>query len=181
MALESWRYRDPALVYERIEVTEDRDLVAKRKLKQLFEGNMREQDFKLRISVDWNNRLENWGWIMRPRLRQGISPTAIVCQRLATLAGAYKFDDRTDPPSDVQKADALSIERAWRNPLMPLKEKTLLAGYYIYRVHPHKLSRAVALRYADFDQKMFMACNMLENITQRLASRISCRDNGITI
>lgn len=191
MAYERWLYGDPADVLDRKREMERRRAEkspegrAQRALEglaELFgEGEMRERDFRLMISTELHERLETWGWVMRPHYKPGISPTGLVCHRLAVQAGAYKYDNTNSPPTDRQKAESWEIERAWRNPQMPMKQKMLLAGYYVYRLHPNKLSRAAAIRYSEFDEQMAKACHMIENIGKRLAARTKMSDNTSTI
>lgn len=169
-----WQMMDPMLVLqdkqERERRQEMKRAAAIDNLKALFGEPVNDPDridFRFRISTELNDRLENWGRLSRVPSAPGLSMTGIICHRLAVHAGAYKYDGPL-PPTDDEKADALLIERAWRGQ-MPMKQKTLLAGYYVYRVRPERLVRVVSIRLREFDQQMFIACNMIENIARRLA------------
>lgn len=183
MAYDSHLYnRDPMLILQEKQ-ERDRKTLATSNMHALFGGNLNDDriDYRLRIPADLDARLDNWGWLSRDKKRPGISQTGKICHRLALLAGAYKFDDGHAPPSDAQIRDSHLIERAWRNELLPMKQKMLLAGYYVYRVRPQLLCRAASLRYRDFDAEMFKACTMLHNITLRIAHKGDMGDNGSTI
>lgn len=181
MALDWHMYQDPALVLERKQEAQAKRAGAKKNLEALFGGSLTDDriDFRLRIAAGLDERLTDWGWLSRDRKQPGISPTGMICHRLAVLAGAYKHDDVKTPPTAAQIADAQLIERAWRNPLMPMKEKMLLAGYYVYRLDPRKLCRAAAIRYREFDERMYRACNMISNIALRIAGDGVMRDNRV--
>jgi len=51
----------------------------------------------------------------------------------------------------------------------------------VYKLHPHKISRAASIRYAEFDDHMLRACFTLENTEARLAFRTWGGDNMGTI
>nr|MBF0682535.1 hypothetical protein [Pseudomonas sp.] len=179
MALDSHFYgTDPMVLLERKQ-ERDKKARAEVNMKALFGGNLKDHriDYRLRIPANLDARLDNWGWLSRDKKRPGISQTGKICHRLALLAGAYKFDDGHAPPSDAQIRDSHLIERAWRNELLPMKQKMLLAGYYVYRVRPEKLCRAASIRYSEFDQHMFTACNMIHNIALHIAQNNDMRDN----
>lgn len=186
MALDSHLYRDPMLI---VQERQERD--RKKRARQESRGGIEafsgddvqdpdRLDFRFRISTQLNDRLENWGWLSRDRKPQGVSMTGIICHRLAQHAGAYKYDGPL-PPTDEQRADALLIERAWRNSLLPMRQKTLLAGYYVYRVRPEKLARIIPVRLREFDSEMYRACTMIDNIAHRLARVSETGNNKSTI
>lgn len=179
MALDSHLYRDPYLILQDRQERNKKSR-AEVNLQALFGGNLNDHriDYRLRIPANLDTRLDNWGWLSRDKKRPGISQTGKICHRLALLAGAYKYDEGSAPPTDAQIRDAHLIERAWRNELLPMKQKMLLAGYYVYRIRPDKLCRAAAIRYSEFDQHMFTACNMIHNIALRIAHNNDMRDNG---
>lgn len=186
MALDWHMYQDPALVLERKQEAQAKGGRAKQNMEALFGGNLTDDriDFRLRIPAGLDERLENWGWLSRDRKRPGISQTGKICHRLAVLAGAYKHDDVKAPPTAAQLQDAQLIERAWRQDLLPMKQKMLLAGYYVYRLDPRKICRAAAIRYREFDESMYRACHMINNIALRIAASgvmgDNCRDNSTT-
>lgn len=180
---EQWERRNPADVLERKQQGgKPKPDAALARIERLFAGEdmAREADFRTLIDPDLHKRLENWGWIMRGSYGSpGMSPTAEVCHRLAVHAGAYKYDKTTEPPSRELTADAHEIERAWRSSLMPGKDRMILAGYYVYRFHPNRVSRAAAIRFSEFDSRMARACGILVNILQKLASRTERAHNPL--
>lgn len=179
MALPSWMYRDPALIVEEMQ-ERDRKRAAKTNLKALFDGgDLSDEriDYRLRIPAGLDDRLENWGWLSRDNKRPGISQTGIICHRLAVLAGAYRNDEWRAPPTAAQSQDAHLIERAWRSDLLPMKQKMLLAGVYVYRVAPGAICRAASLRFREYDEQMYRACNMIHNIALRIARTNDIGDN----
>ncbi len=169
MALDSHLYRDPYLILEEKQ-ERDRKRKAEVNMKALFGGNLQDDriDYRLRIPADLDTRLDNWGWLSRDKKQPGISQTGKICHRLAVLAGAYKYDEASAPPTAAQIRDAHLIERAWRNELLPMKQKMLLAGVYVYRLHPGPVCRAAAIRHREFDAEMFKACTMIHNIAHRI-------------
>jgi hypothetical protein len=130
----------------------------------------REMDFRTKIGPELHERLENWGWVMHVKERQGKSPTADICHRLAVMAGK-KRDVEPEPPDEAKLRDAFEIERAWRSPLMPRRAKAMLRGFYVFRMHPHAICRAGGIRFAEFDAEMGKACGFLTTNMERLASR----------
>lgn len=169
MAYDIGQYRDPMLILQDKQ-ERDRKTIATSNMHALFGGNLNDEriDYRLRIPADLDARLDNWGWLSRDKKQPGISQTGKICHRLAVLAGAYKYDEASAPPTAAQIRDAHLFERAWRNDLLPMKQKMLLAGYYVYRIRPDKLCRAAAIRYSEFDQHMFKACTMIHNIANRI-------------
>ncbi|WP_141218165.1 hypothetical protein [Bordetella genomosp. 11] len=181
---ERWERGDPAKVLERKQEMQARrpsKEAALARIERLFAGEdmAREMDFRTKIGPELHERLENWGWVMRDKITPGTSPTAKICHQLAVMAGKYKPEHHSEPPTRAQTADAAEIEQAWRNELMPMKAKMMLAGYYTYRLHPHRVCRAAAIRFADFDAEMGRACGFLATILERLAARRNRAQNPL--
>jgi hypothetical protein len=92
-------------------------------------------------------------------------------------AGKIKPGEVKHPPDRAQISDALEVERAWAGALMPRRAKGMLAGYYVFRMHPNAICRSAAIRYAEFDSEMGKACGFLTNIMERLAFRQNAAHN----
>jgi len=179
--LERWERGDPAAVLERKQEMQARRPskdAALARIERLFAGEdmAREMDFRLKIGPELHERLENWGWVMRVKEKQGKSPTAAICHRMAVHAGK-KRDFEPTPPSEKELHDAFEIERAWRSPLMPKRAKGMLRGYYVFAMHPRAICRSAAIRASEFDQEMGKACDFLTNIMKRLAFRDEAAHN----
>ncbi len=185
--MERWMMRDPFGVVARLEEQalkkeamspESRERRAREGLVELFGDEMVEHSFRIRLTSDIVSRLENWGWIMRgPKGSSAMSQTGKICHMLAVQAGAYKYDDLIISPGDEQQRDAMAIQRAWSNHIMPEKHKKLLAMYFIHRTDPRGICRQLAIRFREFDETMVRACHMIENIEIRLASRRNIAHN----
>ncbi|ARP90307.1 hypothetical protein CAL14_08425 [Bordetella genomosp. 9] len=178
---ERWERMDPAEVLERKQQMQARRPskdAALARIERLFAGEdmAREMDFRLKIGPELHERLENWGRIMRVKERQGRSPTADICHRLAVQAGKIKEVQKA-PPDEAKLQDAFEIERAWRNPLMPRRAKAMLRGFYVFRMHPNSICRSGGIRYAEFDAEMWKACCFLTNMMERLAFRAEAAHN----
>jgi hypothetical protein len=104
-------------------------------------------------------RLDNWGNVMRNRERDGISPTYVICERMARQKGQI---DAARRPIYTDEADASLVEAAWRARTMTILSKELLRGYYVLRLHPAHLARLLSLGRVEFDSRLYHAHIQIE-------------------
>lgn len=136
------------------------------------------RDFRCRIPAALNEDLELWGRCAGARRRRSRpSMTYVVCQRLAEASGVVT---RQEPGGllgiDCRRADL--VERAWARAVLTMVEKTLLAGYYVYRVRPEVLCRVLGVPLREFDDRMASAACALGKELKRLDEERNLSDNN---
>lgn len=135
-----------------------------------------ELDFRSRVRIEFHDRLEVWGLCAASSRQPGVSPTWTICQRLARAAGVVEESTgKVMLEDDIR--DAAAIERAWATGSLDRTQKALLAGYYVHRVRPPVLCRALGVRLREFDQRMASAICALFEVVERLAGGAGIDDN----
>ena len=135
------------------------------------------RDFRCRIPAALNEDLELWGRCAGAlHRRPGVSMTYVVCKRLAAAAGVVARREHSGLLGiDLRRAEL--VERAWAGAALTMVEKSLLAGYYVYRVRPEVLCRALGVPLREFDDRMTSAACVLGEELKRLAGERGLCDN----
>lgn len=143
---------------------------------------MSDTDFRFLVSRDLDARLANWGRVMiGGRSKEWLSNTAIICHRMEVAKNGEGYESdiyASHPLTPEQISDAHLVERAWRTTLMPTKEKAALAAWYVYRLDPRFICRRTNVPYRRFNEFMFRACHMIDNILRMLAIKRQVADNS---
>lgn len=129
-ALESWRYRDPARVYERIEAQEQSKAArsakgmadrARQGLEQVFMGEGMGR--RLEIAPNVSAAMHQWGeWARRPQFWANLSVTPF-CKLMGIGAGRELGEVRLDPQSMAIHKSVMRIQCE--------KTKAVLYAYYV--------------------------------------------------
>jgi hypothetical protein len=128
-------------------------------------------DFHGAVDPVMHERLENWGRVVRGWTgpRRHVCMTAVVCESLAKLRGFVETADEVRIPTDQH--DGWLLERTWRNPGFPKREKTLLRCHYILRLPPQGTARLGGVPMAEFSSRMLNSVAAMRNRLAKYESR----------
>lgn len=136
-----------------------------------------------RLPLDFHERLENWGEVMRSRGGYGVSPTYEICRMLAKQAG--KLAEVEEPQKEVDEVDGAFIEAAWRNAVYRMlhQHRELLRAHYVQRAYWKTTCRAQGIRLREYDDILVRAVGNFEDFVAQYASRVHNRrqDNLTTV
>ncbi len=126
MALDSWAYADPALVLERKQEREARQVrmsPARKKLERLFEGET-DMGRKLEIPMHVTAAMHQWGeWAARPNFWADLRITPFCKLMGMSSAGSREPRVRLDPQSQAIHRAVLGLSCE--------KTKAVLFAYYV--------------------------------------------------
>jgi hypothetical protein len=121
-------------------------------------------------------RLENWGRVVSGRTgpRRDVCATAEVCALIARLAG-YNVVDADRLAEFEARADSFDgwlVERAWRSPLMPRREKRMLRAWYVLGLPPKLVANAGRVPMGEVTPRMLASTAMIRARIDKLENRI---------
>lgn len=131
--------------------------------------------------TDIESRLQNWANVVRDSIKQGVSITGLLCDRLRINARKPNSPMNWDEDRFLKKRDPLDYQDGWLIEVamrkLSIKNRDLLRLVYTQRMHPNIVCNKLFLRKSEFDSYLYKAQDeLLAHLDKRdLASTLELK------